>query len=142
MVFATQLPRHTPQVFVTTLHATFFFKDFKPLQFYSMKILQRRYWNVWQHRRQRRQFQRMLQKQEAILQFGICIHARVVEVYDTGKCFQNLKHLQLRLCIELPGGARIHPLSACLLSELYPIEGKNIRMRLLPGDLSQVVLMI
>jgi len=107
-----------------------------------MQFINRVYWKQWREKRLRMRFLRLVEKQGMILKDGICVYAMVTRVYGAHKSFAGLFLIPIQLSIQLPDDTKLH-LSSSFLTENKNrrLEGKTVRIKLLPGDLSQIVLL-
>lgn len=110
-------------------------------QFCAMLIPNINTWHRWKNIRRKKRFLILMDKHKRIVQDGICIYAKIERVHPY-QSYTDVFLLQTQLCINLPGDITLHTTTRCITRHQYlKLEGKTIRMKLLPGDLSQAVLL-
>jgi|SRR5215211_7144228 len=101
------------------------------------------YWERWRYSRRRKKFLKLIQRQRQIVKTGIYIRARVMKLYKSNQSFAGWFLLRIHICIQLPDQTNLYALSTFLSQKETPLlEGTSVAIRLLPGDLSQIVLVI
>ncbi len=105
-------------------------------------ILDRNWWRAWRIKLQRRAAIRLLEKQRLVLREGICIRARVVDFYDSGRKVNGLHLFRVRIAIRFPDGVLVQVLSNTLSSHLpSSLRDCPVRMKILAGDLNHIVIL-
>jgi hypothetical protein len=95
---------------------------------------------TWLERRKQRRWRRLIEKHYLIAKTGSTIRAKAINVYQEKGSFKKIRMVHIQLRIDFLDGVEKTVVSKCLLHNYLPIEGKMIRCKFLPGDLSQIVL--
>lgn len=98
-------------------------------------------WQQWHRRYCQRMLSRHLRKRAAILENGVQLYADVQDCYGTQYSLAPFSLVRLRLSIPLQDRLALERVSAAFVAcDAKQLIGKRLCIRILPGDLSHVVI--
>jgi len=97
-------------------------------------------YHQWATRRRQRKWRRLIENHYMITKTGSSLWGRAVRIYEDKTSFRKIRLVRIQLHIELLTGTKAIVMTKCLLHNNISLEGRMIRFKFIPGDLSQIVL--